>query len=70
MVSILNNHSAYYTFTRDNIFKLSDTQNPYPNKPFAFTFNDYYFSYKFQGIMPDNRAARISLANKLQVQAL
>jgi hypothetical protein len=23
-VSILNNHSAYYTFTRDNMFKLSN----------------------------------------------
>ena len=46
-VSILNNYFAYHAFTKDNIFKLSNTQNPFPNKPFAFIFNDHYFLYKF-----------------------
>jgi hypothetical protein len=64
-VSILNNHSIYYIFTRDNIFKLSSTYNPLISS--AFTFNNYYLSYKFQSIILDNKAAGISLANKPQV---
>ena len=52
------------------MFKLSDTQNPFPNEPSAFTFNDRYSSYEFQGIMPDSGAARISSAGKPQVLAL
>jgi hypothetical protein len=67
-VSILNDHSAYYTFTRDNMFKLSSTHNPLIS--FTFIFNNCYSSYEFQGIMPDSGAAGISLANKPQVQAL
>ena len=67
MVFILNNYFAYYAFTKDNIFKLSNTQNPFHNKPFAFTFDDYYSSYEFQGIMPDSGATKISLVGKPQV---
>src|SRR6266487_3780770 len=75
IVSILNNHSAYYTFTRDNMFKWSDTQDLFPkpglgSEPSMFTFNDRYSLYKFQGIMPDSRAAGISLASELQVLVL
>jgi hypothetical protein len=64
-VSILNNHSAYYTFTRDNMFKLSSTYNPLISS--AFTFNNRYSSYEFQGIMPDSEAAGISSAGEPQV---
>ena len=64
-VSILNNHSAYYTFTRNNIFKLSNIQNLFSNKPSIFIFNNRYLLYKFQGIIPDSRTAKISLINKL-----
>jgi hypothetical protein len=51
-VSILNNHSAYHVFTRDDMFKLSDIHNPFPkpdlgNEPSSFTFNDRYSSYEF-----------------------
>jgi hypothetical protein len=67
-VSILNDHSVYYVFTRDNMFKLSSTYNPLIS--FAFTFNNRYSSYEFQGIMPDSGAAGISLAGEPQVQAL
>ena len=69
-VSILNNHFTYHIFTRNNIFKLSNTQNPFPNKPSMFTFNDHYFLYKFQGIILDNKAAKIFSASEPQVLAL
>jgi hypothetical protein len=68
-VSILNDYSVYYTFTRDNMFKLSSTQNPQTIFS-AFTFNNRYSSYEFQGIMPDSRAAGISSAGEPQVQEL
>jgi hypothetical protein len=64
-VSILNDHSAYYAFTRDNMFKLSSTHNPLISS--VFTFDNRYSSYEFQGIMPDSRAAGISSASKPQV---
>jgi hypothetical protein len=61
-VSILNNHFVYYIFTRDNMFKLFSTYKPLVS--FAFIFNNRYSLYKFQGIMLNNKAAGISLANK------
>jgi hypothetical protein len=61
-VFILNDHFAYYVFTRDNMFKLSSTHKPPVSS--AFTFDNRYSSYKFQGIMPDSRAARISSAGE------
>jgi hypothetical protein len=67
-VFILNDHSIYYIFTRDDIFKLSSTHNPLIS--FAFIFNNRYSSYKFQGIMLDSGAAGISSAGEPQVQAL
>ncbi len=75
IVSILNDYSTYYMFTRDDIFKRSDIQDLFPkpglgSEPSTFTFNDRYSSYKFQGIILDSRVARISLASKLQVLAL
>jgi hypothetical protein len=51
------------------MFKLSSTQNPQTIFS-VFTFNNRYSLYEFQGIMPDSKAARISLAGKPQVQAL
>ena len=44
-VSILNDHFTYHAFTGDDMFELSDTQNPFPkldlgNEPSAFTFDD------------------------------
>jgi hypothetical protein len=67
-VSILNDHSAYHAFTRDDMFKLSSTHNPLISS--AFTFENRYSSYEFQGIMPDSGAAGISSAGEPQVQAL
>jgi hypothetical protein len=67
-VFILNNHFIYHIFTRDNMFKLSNTYNLLISS--VFIFNNRYSSYEFQGIMLDSRAAGISLANKPQVQAL
>jgi hypothetical protein len=64
-VSILNNHSAYHVFTRDNIFKLSSTHKPPVSS--AFAFDNRYSSYEFQGIMPDSNAAGISSAGEPQV---
>jgi len=51
-VSILNDHSAYYVFTRDNMFKQSNTQDLFPkpglgSEPSTFTFNDRYSSCEF-----------------------
>jgi hypothetical protein len=65
-VSILNNHSTYHVFTRDDMFKLSSTQNLQMIFS-AFTFNNRYSLYEFQGIMPDSGAAGISLAGEPQV---
>jgi hypothetical protein len=67
-VSILNNHFVYYVFTKDDMFKLFSTHNPLIFS--AFTFDNRYFSYEFQGIMLDSGAAGISLAGEPQVQAL
>jgi hypothetical protein len=64
-VFILNNHFTYYIFTKDDMFKLSSTHNSLIS--FAFTFNNRYSSYEFQGIMLDSRAIGISLAGKPQV---
>jgi hypothetical protein len=64
-VSILNDHSVYYIFTRDDMFKLFSTYKPLVFS--AFIFDNCYFLYEFQGIMPDSRAARISLADEPQV---
>jgi hypothetical protein len=61
-VFILNDHFVYYVFTKDDMFKLSNTYNSLIS--FTFTFNNRYSSYEFQGIMPDSGAAGISLANK------
>jgi hypothetical protein len=61
-VFILNDHSVYYVFTRDNMFKLSSTHNSLISS--VFTFNNRYSSYEFQGIMLDSRAAGISSADK------
>ncbi len=74
-VSILNDYSTYYTFTRDNIFKQSDIQDLFPklglgSKPSTFTFNNRYSLCEFQGIILDSRATRISLASELQVLVL
>ena len=73
-MSILNNYSAYYAFTRDNMFKQPNAENlslkpDLGNKSSMFTLN-YRYSYEFQGIMPDSRATRILLAGKPQVLAL
>jgi hypothetical protein len=64
-VSILNDHSTYHTFTRDDMFKLFSTHNALISS--AFTFDNRYSSYEFQGIMPDSGAAGISLAGEPQV---
>jgi hypothetical protein len=61
-VSILNNHSVYYIFTKDDMFKLFSTYKPLVSS--AFTFDNCYSSYEFQGIMLNSEAAGISLANK------
>jgi hypothetical protein len=50
------------------MFKLSSTHNPLISS--AFTFDNRYSSYEFQGIMPDSGAAGISSAGEPQVQAL
>jgi hypothetical protein len=64
-VFILNDHFVYYVFTRDNMFKLSSTYNLLISS--AFTFNNRYSLYEFQGIILDSRAAGISLAGEPQV---
>jgi hypothetical protein len=64
-VFILNNHSVYYAFTRDDMFKLSSTYNPLISS--AFIFENCYSLYEFQGIILDSRAASISSAGKPQV---
>jgi hypothetical protein len=68
-IFILNDHSVYHVFMKDNMFKLSSTQNP-QTIFFAFIFDNRYSSYEFQGIMPDSEAAGISLAGEPQVQVL
>ena len=67
---IFNNHFAYHAFTKNDMFKLFNIQNPFSNEPFVFIFNNYYFLYKFQGIMPDSETAEIFSASEPQVLAL
>ena len=80
-VFILNNQSAYYAFTRDNIFvqdplyEILDKQNltlrpGLGNESSMFIFSNYYSLYKFHSIMLDSRAASISSAGEPQVLAL
>ncbi len=62
-------------FTRDNMFKWSNTQDLFPkpglgSEPSTFIFNDRYSLCEFQGIMLDSRATGISLASELQVLVL
>ncbi len=59
-VFILNNQSAYYTFTKHNTFvpKKQTIVNS------AFIFNNQYLLYKFHSIMPDSRAAGILSAGE------
>jgi hypothetical protein len=64
-VILLNNQSMLHTITKINIF----------NKPkgvptSAFTFDSRYSGTTFQGIIPDSRAAGISIASLPQVTAL
>ena len=68
-VSILNNQSAYHTFTGDDIFKLStlDEQTLIFS---IFTFDKYYSLYKFHKIILDSEAAGISSARESQILAL
>jgi hypothetical protein len=56
-VAILNNYSVFYSLTKTNVFNL-------PAKPSAFTFDSQYFSETFQGIMPNSRAAGVSMAGQ------
>jgi hypothetical protein len=44
------------------MFKLFSTYKPPVS--FAFIFDNRYFSYEFQGIMPDSRATGIFLAGE------
>jgi hypothetical protein len=53
-IAILNNYSVFYSLTKTNIFNL-------PAKPLTFTFDSQYSSKTFQGIMPDNKAAGVSI---------
>jgi hypothetical protein len=56
-VAILNNYSVFHSLIKTNIFNLLA-------KPLAFTFDSWYFSETFQGIMPDSKAAGVSMAGQ------
>jgi hypothetical protein len=57
IVTILNNYSVFYFFIKTNIFNLSA-------KSLVFIFNSQYFSKTFQGIMSNNRTARVFTAEQ------
>jgi hypothetical protein len=71
-VSILNDHSAYHAFTKDDMFKQQNLllKPDQGDELFAFTFNNRYSSHDFHGIMPDSGAAGISSAGESQLLAL
>ncbi|TAQ84457.1 hypothetical protein B7494_g7204, partial [Chlorociboria aeruginascens] len=64
LVSIRNDQAAYHALTKDDKFQQTKVQDSS-----TFTF-DRYSSDKFQGIMPDSRAAGISSAGEPQSLAL
>ena len=68
MISVLNNYLTYHLFTHNSKLELLDMCQQV--KTAAFTFDDWYSSYEFQGIILDSRAAGISSAGEPQVQAL
>jgi hypothetical protein len=59
-VAILNNQSAYYAFTKDNVFK----QQVNKHTTDVFTFEGRYSSDTFQGIMPNTEASDVSSAEE------
>jgi hypothetical protein len=65
-VAILNNQSAYYAFTKHDVFK----QQVNKHTTDVFTFKGRYSSDTFQGIMPDTGASDVSSAGEPQFKAL
>jgi hypothetical protein len=59
-VAILNNQSAYYAFTKNNIFK----QQVDKHTTDVFTFKGCYSSDTFQGIMLDTGASDVLFAGE------
>jgi hypothetical protein len=59
-VAILNDQSAYYTLTKDDVFN----QQVDKHTTDVFTFEGRYLSNTFQGIMPDTRASDVSSAGE------
>ena len=57
IVAILNDQSALYCITKTDFFKEL-------SKNATFTFNDWYSSNIFQGIMPDSRATEVLTAGE------
>jgi hypothetical protein len=64
-VIFLNNQSILYTITKINVFN-----EPKGVPTSVFTFDSRYSSITFQGIMPNNRTAGISIVSLPQVTAL
>jgi len=56
-VTILNNQSTLYFITRLDIFNK-------PKESSAFSFNNRYSANVFYGIIPDTRAAGVSIAGE------
>ena len=62
-MSILNDRSAVYKLTKEDIFnQLYKTE--------IFIFKDRYSLTTFQGIMPDSGASGVSTAGEQQLKAL
>ena len=60
IIIILNNQSTFYSITKLDIFnKLKES--------FIFSFNNRYSVNIFYGIMPDTKAAEISIIGKPQI---
>jgi hypothetical protein len=65
-VAILNDQSAYYALTKDDVFD----QQVNKHTTNVFTFEGRYSSNTFQGIMPNTGASGVSSAREPQFKAL
>jgi hypothetical protein len=59
-VAILNDQSVYYALIKDDVFD----QQVNKHTTDVFTFEGYYSSDTFQGIMPDTGASGVSSARE------
>ena len=59
IMAILNDQSTLHVVTKKDPFDTEVPMDIIPRMPLAFTFDNYYLSNTFQGIMPDSGTAGV-----------